>query len=238
MNLPATIERLEGEGFTADQIVKMLKCLVMAEAQPAASIDEIRAARKREADRVRMSECRATVALQSREPNKKKVSDKEIPHTPLEINFQENNYPARGAGQSDVQEAFAVWNELADELGLPKAQALNTERARKLKARLSDCGGIEGWHVAMAKIRGSPLCTGDNARGWRADLDFVLQRKSFTRLMEGSYDGKAPGRHESLGGGNSRATNDKLLDAILAESKRRQGGEGDSDLPDLDARAA
>ena len=58
MNLSATIQRLEEEGFTPDQIVKMLKCLVLGE-QPAASLEEIRAERKREADRVRMAERRA-----------------------------------------------------------------------------------------------------------------------------------------------------------------------------------
>lgn len=238
MNLSATIERLESEGFTADQIVKLLKCLVMAEAQAAASSDEIRAARKREADRLRMSERRATVALQSRDTVQKKVSDKEIPHTPLEINFQENNYSAREAEKSDVVQAFDAWNALASELDLPKAQVLTSERDRKLRARLSDCGGLDGWNAAMAKIRGSPLCTGDNARGWRADLDFVLQRKSFTRLMEGSYDGKSPGRNDNAGRGNSRQGNDQLLDAILAEAKRREDGEGGGDLSDVDARAA
>lgn len=237
MNLSATIQRLEEEGFTPDQIVKMLKCLVLGE-QPAASLEEIRAERKREADRVRMAERRATVALQSRDTEEKKVSDKEIPHTPLEINFQENNYSPREGGKSDEELAFDAWNDLASQADLPKAQVLTAERRRKLKARLAECGGIDGWHGALAKIRGSPWCRGENDRGWRADLDFVLQSKSFTRLMEGSYDGRSPGRHEAVGGVNSRSENERILASILAEAKRREDGEGDSDLPGFDARAA
>ena len=168
----------------------------------------------------------------------KKVSDKEIPHTPLEINFQENNYSPREGGKSDEELAFEAWNDLASQADLPKAQVLTAERRRKLKARLAECGGIDGWHGALAKIRGSPWCRGENDRGWRADLDFVLQSKSFTRLMEGSYDGRSPGRHEAAGGVNSRSENERILASILAEAKRREDGEGDSDLPGFDARAA
>lgn len=237
MNLSATIARLEEEGFTPDQIVAMLKCLVLT-SQPAASIEEIRAERKREADRVRMAERRATVALQSRDTVQKKVSDKEIPHTPLEINFQENNYYAQGTEADTETQAFEAWNDLASELGLPKAQILTAERRRKIKSRLNECGGLDGWRDALAKIRGSPLCRGENDRGWRADLDFLLQRKSFTRLMEGSYDGRSPGRHANAGSVNSRSENERILADILAEAKRREDGEGNSDVPGVDARAA
>lgn len=57
MNLSATIQRLEEEGFTPDQIVKMLKCLVLGE-QPAASLEEIRAERKRDRDLKAWLQCR------------------------------------------------------------------------------------------------------------------------------------------------------------------------------------
>lgn len=168
----------------------------------------------------------------------KKVSDKEIPHTPLEINFQENNYYAQGTEADTETQAFAAWNDLASELGLPKAQILTAERRRKIKSRLNECGGLDGWRDALAKIRGSPLCRGENDRGWRADLDFLLQRKSFTRLMEGSYDGRSPGRHANAGSVNSRSENERILADILAEAKRREDGEGNSDVPGVDARAA
>lgn len=103
---------------------------------------------------------------------------------------------ARGATVADAplpdpdppQLAFDAWNDLAIDLALPIAQVLTPERKTKLRRRLEECGGLEGWAAALARIRGSPFLLGKNDRRWKADLDFVLQKKSFTRLMEGSYE--------------------------------------------------
>lgn len=236
MNLAATIARMKEAGMTAEAIVTALQCIVESNPQPAASLDEIRAERKREADRQRMAESRATVALQSRDTDKKKVPDKEIPHTPLEINLQEKAIIAREETGGVSDQAFAEWNALASELGLPQAQFLTAERRQKLRARLAECGGLDGWRAALNKIRGSPHCRGENDRGWRANLDFVLQRKSFTKLMEGNYDERpAAGIRPNSG---SRAQNDDILDAIVAEARRRENGGGGGVLPEADPWAA
>ena len=52
----------------------------------------------------------------------------------------------------------------------------------------------------MELVEGSPFLRGEKG-DWRADFDFVLQEKSFTKLMEGGYssNGKA-------NGGNARDT--------------------------------
>lgn len=86
--------------------------------------------------------------------------------------------------------AVDAWNALASETGLPQVQRLTEPRRRSLKQRLAECGGIEGWNSALARIRGSPFLLGEGPKGWRADFDFVVQAKSFTKLMEGSYDGR------------------------------------------------
>ena len=39
----------------------------------------------------------------------------------------------------------------------------------------------------------APFLCGENDRGWRANIDFFLQAKSSTKLMEGAYDDKRPG---------------------------------------------
>lgn len=90
----------------------------------------------------------------------------------------------------DVQAAFDAYNVVALEVGWSQAKVLNKTRRSSISARLREAGGIDGWHAALAKARASPLCTGDNNRNWTADLDFLLQQKSFTRLMEGSYDAR------------------------------------------------
>lgn len=91
-----------------------------------------------------------------------------------------------------LSEAFASYNHLAEQLGLPRAQVLTDTRKKKLLARLKSCNGIEGWKFALQQLSKSGYCQGDNGRGWRADFDFLLQEKSFTKLMEGSYADRKP----------------------------------------------
>lgn len=97
------------------------------------------------------------------------------------------------------QEAFDKWNILASGIGLPVATRLTEARKAKLKARLRDCGGISGWDAALEKVKSSQFLRGENDRGWKADIDFLLQESSFTKLMEGSYDAK-------FGGGKPKLT--------------------------------
>jgi uncharacterized protein YdaU (DUF1376 family) len=88
----------------------------------------------------------------------------------------------------DPVEAMRLWNVVASAQGLPTVMRLSQGRRRKTLARLRECGGIEGWRVAVEKLVNSPFLCGDNDRGWAADFDFLLQPSSFAKLMEGSYD--------------------------------------------------
>jgi hypothetical protein len=82
------------------------------------------------------------------------------------------------------------WNALAEECGLPVVRKLTETRKRKLRTRLKQFPNIEDWRRALTEIRANRWMHGDNDRGWRADFDFLLQDKSFTKLTEGAY-GKA-----------------------------------------------
>lgn len=84
--------------------------------------------------------------------------------------------------------ALKMWNDLADKHGLPKAQVLSETRRKSIKLRVDEAGGLEGWGSALEMIEQSPFLLGKK-NDFRADLDFVLQRKSFIKLMEGSYSG-------------------------------------------------
>jgi len=85
-----------------------------------------------------------------------------------------------------VQEAFDEWNATANRRRLPVAKSLTASRRKQIKARLAE-GGMAAWREALSAVEASPLCLGDNERGWRADLDFICQPKSFAKLREGSY---------------------------------------------------
>jgi len=93
-----------------------------------------------------------------------------------------------------------AWNALAAECDLAAVQRVTAARRAKAKARLRDCGGLDGWAEALTKVRDSPFLRGDNDRGWRADFDFLLQESSFTKLLEGKYtvmDRPNPGQAKS-----------------------------------------
>jgi DNA-binding MarR family transcriptional regulator len=137
---------------------------------------------------------------------------------------------------SDEDAAVKAWNDLADDLSLPRVQRMSETRRRRLAQRLRECGGLDGWAAALAKIRGSPFCRGEIGK-WRADFDFVLQESSFIKLMEGKYDDRSPGRHEAAGraasSGDNRQTNRERLRAIIEEAERRENEDGGGSLRDV-----
>src|SRR5690606_15607023 len=89
-----------------------------------------------------------------------------------------------GEQPDEVRDAFTRWNELAKRVGLPVARTLDGGRPRQIGARLKD-GGLEAWAQALLAVEQSKHCRGENDRGWRADLDFICQPKSWRRLLEG-----------------------------------------------------
>lgn len=99
---------------------------------------------------------------------------------------------------ADLDVAVSDWNEMAARTGLPAVQRMTTARKSHLRNRLAECGGLEGWRAALEKLAASSFCRGDSKSGWSADFDFILQAKSFTKLMEGGYDNRT-GENRSAG---------------------------------------
>lgn len=88
----------------------------------------------------------------------------------------------------DLLAALTLFNQTAEELGLPTARKLSEARRKKLISTLSE-HGPDGWAEAMQRLRESPHCRGQNDRSWKADLDFLLTPSKFLRLIEGAYAG-------------------------------------------------
>lgn len=97
-----------------------------------------------------------------------------------------------------IPEAVEIYNAHAEQSGWAKVQRLTDSRRAALKARLAECGGVDGWQAAMAKAGASKFLTGQLPRGsghanWRPDFDWFVKAGNFTKLMEGSYDDKPGG---------------------------------------------
>lgn len=93
---------------------------------------------------------------------------------------------------SQIKAALNAYKLAAQDSGWPQIKTLTKPRRSKLLARLKDAGGIEGWQTAIERAQKSAHCCGHNERGWIINFDFLVTASSFTRLMEGNYDNRAP----------------------------------------------
>lgn len=80
-----------------------------------------------------------------------------------------------------------VWNDNAPSWGLKPIRKLTPQRRRKLLTRIRE-NTIDEFTEAISAIGRSPFLRGENGRGWRADFDWMLEPKNFTKLTEGNYD--------------------------------------------------
>jgi len=146
-----------------------------------------------ESKRKRHERTKAATEARNEQRNEQRNDDRDVNVTESHRRELEGNKKEEGKeeGSPSLADAVNSWNLMASSKKLPQIQILTERRKRSLTARLAECGGLEGWQVALAKVRDSPFLTGDNDRNWRADFDFLLQQKSFTKLMEGGYDGQA-----------------------------------------------
>lgn len=114
----------------------------------------------------------------------------------------------------EISEAVSAYNASAEQSGWPKVQKLSQARRSAMKARLKECGGLDGWRIALAKARASPHLCGQNNRGWTANFDFLTSQSSFAKLMEGNYDAQ-PARREYRPADRPQNRSDAAIEQIL-----------------------
>jgi hypothetical protein len=83
------------------------------------------------------------------------------------------------------EHVLEAYNAMAVRAGLPHAR-MTPERRKKLPGFIRR-NSVDDITEAISAMERSPLCRGENDRQWKADFDFLLQPKSFTRLIEGTY---------------------------------------------------
>lgn len=93
--------------------------------------------------------------------------------------------------------AFVEWQEFAKahDLSVPRDTSFNDIRARDIYARMAEHAGpsptgealLAVWRDALVNVAKSKMLRGMTEIAFRADLTFLCQRKSFTKLIEGGY---------------------------------------------------
>ena len=89
--------------------------------------------------------------------------------------------------QVTVDEVVRAWNDLAADRDLPRVVKVTPTRRKQIQARIREYTA-DDWSTALSAIYRSKFLCGENDRGWKADFDFLLQPKSFVKLIEGAYD--------------------------------------------------
>lgn len=118
---------------------------------------------------------------------------------------------------NEISEAVALYNEAATQNGWPKVAKLTPARSKKLKARLKDCGGIEGWRYALERSEASDFIRNQ----WTGfGFDSLVSQEKFTRLMEGNYDNRTDNRRQVA----NPDTADRIR-AVAARARRTPSGD-------------
>lgn len=112
--------------------------------------------------------------------------------TPYSYSISNNIEPkgscaSRDAPAFTVQDFVESWNEAAEVCGLSKIRKLTDARRRAFNVRLREYPDLADWQSAFRCLMANKWMHGDNKTGWRADPDFFLQAKSFTKLVENQY---------------------------------------------------
>ena len=100
--------------------------------------------------------------------------------------------------KAPVTDIYDAYNEVLGDK-LPKALILTDARKRDIAARWNELlntehkgklrysgveDGLHWWKRLFAKVTLNPHWVGDNDRGWRADLDWIINKKNFVKVLE------------------------------------------------------
>lgn len=73
---------------------------------------------------------------------------------------------------------------------LPKVRSITDKRKKQIQNILNKYNWEEDIVPVLQKANESDFLTGNNDRGWKADIDFILREDKFINILEGKYGGK------------------------------------------------
>ncbi len=177
MNLnSAALRLMAAKGLTLDDVAEIV-------AANEARLDTTAAERQRRCRNKKANGHAVTVTRDMGSPNES-ILTPPVPLTnsdELAFSADEPNYSLK------PEHVVEAWNATAERLGLKAVRKFTPERRRKLLTRIRQ-NSIEDFTEAIASIERSPFLRGENDRGWRADFDWMLEPKNFTKLTEGTYE--------------------------------------------------
>lgn len=90
------------------------------------------------------------------------------------------------------KEYSQFWNRNKN---LPPIRKMTKDRIAKLKVRMNETDFAENWQKIIERIASTPFLIGDNERGWKANVDWLLANATnYVKVLEGKYDSKQAGK--------------------------------------------
>lgn len=132
--------------------------------------------------------------------------------------------PQKKEGDAQMRDALEAYSAMAERTGLAVPRVVTAARRARLQAVIRE-HGLPTFLEAVSKVGSSSFCRGENERGWKADLDFILQAKSFTKILEGHYDDRQP----AVRAGPKPETPADVAARLLSEMRSANGQPGTSD---------
>lgn len=107
------------------------------------------------------------------------------------ISNKDTNVSLSVSPANGLSEAVSIYNDAATQSGWPQVQKITPTRSKQIRARLAECGGVEGWRIAVEKAQASDFLCARTPKPWTGfGFDWLIKSQNFTKLMEGNYDNR------------------------------------------------
>lgn len=113
---------------------------------------------------------------------------------------------------------------------LPQVKARSRDRLAKCKTRINQAVSdgcleqyLEDFRAAVRKAQSTPFLCGDNARGWRASFDWLIDNHTNAyRVLEGRYDSAKQAQSDSIGAPDADCDPDAMAAAVQMYLERER----------------
>lgn len=95
------------------------------------------------------------------------------------------------SSSSQIEQVINSYHEICT--SLTKVRSVTDDRKRAIK-KLCTKMSIEEIKEAFTKAQNTPFLKGENNRGWKANIDFMLKHSHLVKILEGFYDSTSKGK--------------------------------------------
>lgn len=158
---------------------------------------------------------------------KRHVDERHVENAHVEEGTQLNTYITNNKDltkervEREPEESTAEAKELIEEYNsicgekLPKAIQVTEKRKKAIKTRLKKYSRAEMIKVFSLASESNFLC-GDNDRGWKADIDWLLNENNMIKVLEGRYTNNSSSKAKNSWHSVNSSTRDKQYEEVEA----------------------